>query len=117
VWNRAALDPRLDPTTSEKAAWRSEPESTLWLPLPESTGGDREEPHCPPGFVDRAYLVFLKNELRSTTQQDTDQVEVLLTPFSFGLIVEAHLPTRVRALPSGPTAPQDLWSSQLRVTT
>ena len=31
------------------------------LPLPEKTGSDRDEPHCLPGFVDRAYLVFLSN--------------------------------------------------------
>ena len=92
--HRPFTTPREHRTTSEKAARRSEPESTLWLPLPERTGGDREEPHCPPGFVDRAYLVFLQNELRTTTQQDTDQVEVALTPFSFGLIVEAHLPNQ-----------------------
>lgn len=30
----------------------------LRLPLPESAGDDREKPPCPPGFVDRAYLVF-----------------------------------------------------------
>lgn len=101
------------PGHQRKGSQPSEPESTLWLPLPEKTAGDREEPHCPPGFVDRAYLVFLKNEPQSTTQQDTDQVEVSLTPFSFGLIVEAHLPPRVRALFSGPKAPQDIRSDQL----
>jgi hypothetical protein len=31
------------------------------LPLPEMAGSDRDEPHCLPGFVDRAYLVFLSN--------------------------------------------------------
>ena len=84
--------PLEDLTTSEKAARQSEPEFALWLPLPERTGGDREKPHCPPGFVDRAYLVFFQHELRTTTQQDTDQVEVSLTPFSFGLFVEACQP-------------------------
>ena len=102
------------PTTSEKAAKRSERWLTLWLPLPERTGGDREEPHYSPGFVDRAYLVFLQNELRTATQQDTDQVEVLLTPFSFGLIVEAHRQSWVRAPFSGLTAPQSLRFRHLR---
>lgn len=32
----------------------------LRLPLPESAGDDREKPPCPPGFVDRAYLVFFR---------------------------------------------------------
>jgi hypothetical protein len=52
------------PRESEKAAWRgAEGDSfTLpWLPLPEKAGSDRDEPHCLPGFVDRAYLVFLSN--------------------------------------------------------
>ena len=31
----------------------------LRLPLPERTGSDRDEPHCPHGFVDRAYSLFL----------------------------------------------------------
>ena len=31
----------------------------LRLPLPERTGSDRDELHCPHGFVDRAYSVFL----------------------------------------------------------
>ena len=53
----------------------------LWLPLPERTRGDREKPHRSPGFVDRAYLVFL-NELRTTTQLDTDQVEASFSPLS-----------------------------------
>ena len=30
-----------------------------WLPLPEKTMDDRVKLHCPPGFVDRAYSVFL----------------------------------------------------------
>src|SRR5262245_36365603 len=30
----------------------------LRLPLPERTGSDRDELHCPHGFVDRAYSVF-----------------------------------------------------------
>jgi hypothetical protein len=55
----------------------------LWLPLPERSRGDREEPHCSPGFVDRAYLFFLK--LRTTLhQRDTDRFEAALTPFSLG---------------------------------
>jgi len=32
----------------------------LRLPSPEKTGSDRDEPHRPHGFVDRAYLVFFK---------------------------------------------------------
>ena len=57
----------------------------LWLPLPERTGGDREEPHCSPGFVDRAYLVFLlKNYEPLLHQRDTDRIEAALTPFSLG---------------------------------
>ncbi len=55
----------------------------LWLPLPERSRGDREEPHCSPGFVDRAYLFFLK--LRTTLhQRDTDRFEAALTPFPLG---------------------------------
>jgi hypothetical protein len=34
--------------------------SPLWLPLPERTWGDREEPRRSPGFVDRAYSVFFE---------------------------------------------------------
>ena len=30
----------------------------LRLPFPEKTGSDRDKPHRPHGFVDRAYLVF-----------------------------------------------------------
>ena len=42
------------------------PSRVPWLPLPEKTGSDRDEPHCLHGFVDRAYLVFCV-ELRTTT--------------------------------------------------
>ena len=46
-------------TTIEKAASKGEMNLTFGLPLPERTGSDRDEPHCSPSFVDRAYLVFL----------------------------------------------------------
>jgi hypothetical protein len=40
----------------------------LELPLPERTGSDRDKPLCPSGFVDRAYLVFLRNCEPSATE-------------------------------------------------
>ena len=56
------------------------------LPLPEMAGSDRDEPHCLPGFVDRAYLVFLSNygphhllHLRTALRP----TRVPLTPFEF----------------------------------
>ena len=57
------------------------------------TGSDRDEPHCPPGFVDRAYLVFCV-ELR-TTSASTDYPDlptrVPLTPFE----VSSPIPSAV----------------------
>ena len=66
---------------------------TSRLPLPEKTGSDRDEPHCPHGFVDRAYLVFCV-ELR-TTSASTDYPDlptrVPLTPFE----VSSPIPSAV----------------------
>jgi len=44
----------------EKAARKGSGSTLAFrLPLPERTGSDRDEPHCPHGFVDRAYSFFL----------------------------------------------------------
>jgi hypothetical protein len=62
----------------EKAAEPSELASTAKLPLPERARGDREEPHCPPGFVDRAYLVFFLTNY--------EPLLINVTPVNFGLL-------------------------------
>ena len=55
--------------------------STFWLPLPERTGSDRDEPHCSPGFVDRAYLVFLLRTVNhSHSSAESRPTRVTLTP-------------------------------------
>ena len=65
----------------------------LELPLPERAGSDRDKPHYPSGFVDRAYLVFfdLRNHLFYRKLQVsrlaalTPSVLFLLIGGSFGL--------------------------------
>ncbi len=57
------------------------PSRVPWLPLPEKAGSDRDEPHCLPGFVDRAYLVFLSNYGPLATASRTAQDRpVFLSP-------------------------------------
>ena len=92
----------------------------LRLPLPERTGSDRDELHCPHGFVDRAYLVFL---LRCVATNLTHlglldcRLDLRPSPlFHFGPEASPHeravqslrIETRVRA-PRVPEAPVDNW--------
>lgn len=55
----------------------------FWLPLPERTVNDRVKLHCPPGFVDRAYLVFLQRTANQySPNYKRPAIGLALTPFS-----------------------------------
>ena len=73
------------------------------LPLPEKTGSDRDEPHCLPGFVDRAYLVFFVSNYGPQLlhlRTALDRTRVPLTPFEFS-------PPILSAVSGGVRAPGD----------
>jgi len=100
---RGESEPRIAGTTVatefEKAAWRSSVlDLALRLPLPERTGSDRDEPHRPHGFVDRAYLVFfrvqLANHYSPILQADVLESLSPLSGKSLGRRVSGTSPTR-----------------------
>ena len=81
---QCAVNQDSEPThgTNEKAAEPSELAFTAWLPLPEKARDDREEPQYPPGFVDRAYLVFFVTNYEPLLINVTPTDLRLLSPLS-----------------------------------
>ena len=70
--SRAARSTEGTPTNEKAAASGETTFLRLRLPLPERTGSDRDEPLCPPGFVDRAYLVFCLVTILQTLPNQID---------------------------------------------
>ena len=105
--------PGLEPRAPGRAQAKRQPDKgdlspTLRLPLPERTTGDREEPRCSPGFVDRAYLVFLSTTNHSSS---TRHRPIRGCSHPFLVLATRACPTaRVRAVASPATFPSVLRS-------